>query len=229
MSFKYSLLIIEDEPVSRELLKSVFANYSFRIYTASNGMNALRIIKDYSPDMALLDLGLPDIDGLRLLRKIRTFTDMPIIVVSARTDEKDKVAALDLGADDYMTKPIGTAELIARVKNVIRHSASLRSRSADYFRKGDMIIDYKRQRVTIEGNDVRLTRNEYSIVELLAKNAGKVITYDYIIKSIWGTSTDGDNRILRVNMTNIRKKIEKDTANPEYIITETGRGYRMIL
>lgn len=231
MNYNHSIVVVEDEKAIRSIMKMVFEANGFRVYSAENGSEAMMLITSKCPDVIILDLGLPDMDGTKIIRNIRQWSDVPIIVVSARSQERDKVDALELGADDYVTKPFGTAELLARVKTALRHStASGTARNGAVqtgYRIGEMVIDFKKRRVLISGEDVRLTQNEYKIVELLSKNAGKILTYDYLIKHIWGPNMQSDNQILRVNMANIRRKIEKDTANPEYIITEIGIGYRM--
>ena len=199
---------------------------------AQTGAEAYSLITSQCPDVVLLDLGLPDMDGMKILKSVREWSTMPVIVVSARTHEKDKVEALDLGADDYITKPFGTSELLARIRTAIRHTrtACLNQNGAasGLFVSGDLTIDYDKHRVYVEGRDVGLTQNEYKIVSLLGKYAGKVMTYDYIIKEIWGPNMKNDNRILRVNMANIRRKIEKNPAEPQYIFTEVGVGYRIV-
>ena len=227
MHSQYSILIVEDDTVSCQMLKTVFETQGYEVYISVTGRSAALTINEKSPDIILLDLGLPDIDGLKLLGKIRKFYDMPVIVLSARSSEDDKVSALELGADDYITKPFGALELIARINNAIRHSPRLANKNEEIFRYEDMTINYRSKKVTVNNREVHLTGNEYSIISLLSKNAGKILTYENIIKKIWGPNPGGDTRILRVNMANIRKKIEQDTSNPVYIITETGIGYRM--
>ncbi|CDF02528.1 response regulators consisting of a CheY-like receiver domain and a winged-helix DNA-binding domain [Ruminococcus sp. CAG:624] len=231
MSNKYTILIIEDENSISSILKMVFTANGYNAYTAKNGAEAMMMVNSYCPDLVILDLVLPDMDGLEILKSIREWSSMPIIVVSARTHEHDKVEALDLGADDYISKPFGTAELLARVRAGLRHSNSGQSGmnvQLNEFCVGELCVDYNKRRVFINGKDAGLTQNEYKIVSLLAKYAGKVLTYDYIIKNIWGPNMKCDNQILRVNMANIRRKIEKSPAEPVYIITEIGVGYRMI-
>ena len=180
----------------------------------------------------ILDLGLPDMDGMTILKNVRQWSSMPVLVVSARTHEKDKVAALDAGADDYITKPFGTSELLARVRTAIRHARATvltaEGMQTGQFRAGDLLIDYDKHRVYVGDRDVNLTQNEYKIVSLLGKYAGKVLTYDFIIKEIWGPNMQNDNRILRVNMANIRRKMENNPAQPQYIFTEVGVGYRIV-
>lgn len=190
------------------------------------------MVTSQCPDVVILDLGLPDMDGMTILKNVRQWSSMPVLVVSARTHEKDKVAALDAGADDYITKPFGTSELLARVRTAIRHARatvlSAEGMQTGQFRAGDLLIDYDKHRVYVGDRDVNLTQNEYKIVSLLGKYAGKVLTYDFIIKEIWGPNMQNDNRILRVNMANIRRKMENNPAQPQYIFTEVGVGYRIV-
>ena len=194
-----------------------------------NGEEALMMLSSHCPDLVRLDLGLPDMDGQSFIQAVRKWSRIPIIVVSARSHERDKVMSLDLGADDYVTKPFGTSELLARVRAALRHAAQ---RATDQIRSiyscNGLTIDWEKRRVIRDGQDVHLTQNEYKIVALLGRFAGKVLTYDTIIKELWGPSAGGDNQILRVNMANIRRKIEKNPATPEFIFTEVGVGYRMM-
>ena len=176
----------------------------------------------------LWDLGLPDTDGQLFIRSVRRWSQVPILVVSARSHERDKVMALDLGADDYITKPFGTSELLARVRAALRHAAQRAGGSElQVYRSGGLVVDGEKRRVQLDGVDVHLTQNEYKIVSLLARYAGKVLTYDQIIQHVWGPNAAGDNRILRVNMANIRRKLEQNPAEPQYLFTEIGVGYRM--
>ena len=179
----------------------------------------------------LLDLGLPDVDGLDIIKKTREWSSLPIIVISARTQEKEKVSALDAGADDYITKPFGTFELLARIRTAIRHNNKLTDAALNANRPysaKDLTIDFEKRRVILKGEEIHLTRVEYKIVSLLAKNSGKVMTYDSLIDQVWGPYADDNNRILRVNMANIRRKIEENPGEPQYIFTELGVGYRML-
>ncbi|MBE6036332.1 MAG: response regulator transcription factor [Clostridiales bacterium] len=225
------ILLIEDEENIRSFMKAILASNDYLPLEAGNAAEALLQISSRNPDLILLDLGLPDLDGMELLRRIRQKYSTPIIVVSARTFESEKVDALDAGADDYITKPFGTSELLARVRTALRHAAekqsSLHSRHEGRFTCRDLVIDYDKRRVYVGGEDVHLTQNEYKIVAMLSQHAGKVLTYDSIIRAIWGINPSSDNKILRVNMANIRRKIEKSTAEPQYIFTEMGVGYRM--
>ena len=188
------------------------------------------MIRARCPDRILLDLGLPDMDGCSIIRDVRTWASTPINVISARTAEREKVAALDLGADDYITKPFGTSELLARIRASLRHSKRLLTDSTFYIRPylhKDLILYFTKRLLTIRGNAVHLTPIEYKIVAYLAQNSGKVITYASSLSNVWGPYADNDNKILRVNMANIRRKIEEDPAQPQYIFTEVGVGYRM--
>ena len=198
---------------------------------ANNGKDGLALITSSLPDLVLLDLGLPDMDGMDIIRKTREWSSLPIIVISARTQEKEKVQALDAGADDYITKPFGTFELLARIRTAIRHNNKLSDDSQNANRPyaaDGLTIDFERRLVTLHGKEIHLTRVEYKIVSLLAKNSGKVMTYDTLIDQVWGPYADDNNRILRVNMANIRRKIEENPGEPKYIFTELGVGYRML-
>jgi len=232
MDIKDRVLIVEDDKSIRNFFKTVLEANNYDVIMANTGTEAYSMITSQCPDVVLLDLGLPDMDGMKILKSVREWSSMPIIVVSARTHERDKVEALDLGADDYITKPFGTSELLARLRTAIRHARAAylapEGMQTGTFRSGGMVIDYDKHRVYINGNDANLTQNEYKIVSLLGKYAGKVLTYDFIIKEIWGPNMKNDNRILRVNMANIRRKIEKSPAQPQYIFTEVGVGYRIV-
>lgn len=232
MDIKDRVLVVEDERSIRNFFKTVLEANNYDVLTANTGAEAYSMITSQCPDVVLLDLGLPDMDGKKILKSVREWSSMPIIVVSARTHERDKVEALDLGADDYITKPFGTSELLARVRTAIRHARSTGltpdGMQTGIFRFKDLVIDYDKHRVFVGGQDANLTQNEYKLVSLLGRYAGKVLTYDFIIKEIWGPNMKTDNRILRVNMANIRRKIEKNPAQPQYIFTEVGVGYRIV-
>ncbi len=232
MSIKDKILIIEDEKSISHFISTILSVNNFDTITAKSGAEAYTMITSHCPDLIVLDLGLPDMDGLKIIEFVREWSQLPIIVVSARTLERDKVEALELGADDYITKPFGTNELIARIKTALRHARARNSNESvantGIFKAGDLVIDYNKRQIYINGENVHLTQNEYKIVSLLGKCAGKVLTYDYILKELWGPATKGNNQILRVNMANIRRKIEKNPAEPKYIFTEVGVGYRMV-
>ena len=231
MTHKLSILLVEDEKNICDFISTSLSAQDYRISTAHTGKEALPIITSQCPDLILLDLGLPDMDGMEIIRQVRTWSSVPIIVLSARTQEQEKVRALDLGADDYLTKPFGTDELLARVRTAIRHTRTASgndeiARTGTYT-VGELTIDYNKHQVLVRGENVHLTLSEFRIVALLGKFAGKVLTYDFLIKELWGPRASGDNQILRVNMANIRRKIEKNPAEPEYLFTEVGVGYRM--
>lgn len=232
MKLKDKVLIIEDEQNISNFISAVLTANGFDVLIAGNGVQALSVIMSHCPDLIILDLGLPDMDGLNILREVRSWSNLPVIVVSARTHEHDKVTALDMGADDYIEKPFGTSELLARIRTAIRHTrTSLDNDSiarSGKFSVGGLTIDYDKHRVFVDGEDVHLTLNEFKIVALLGKYAGKVLTYDFLIREIWGPKAKADNQILRVNMANIRRKIEENPADPRYIFTEIGVGYRML-
>lgn len=231
MNQKISILVIEDEKSICDFISRTLEVNGYKVTGAFTGKEGLQSITSAPPDLVLLDLGLPDMDGNDIIRKTREWSSMPIIVISARTQEKEKVEALDAGADDYVTKPFGTSELLARIRTALRHSNRISTQdqltSRPYHAK-DLMVDFDKRRTTIKGNEVHLTRVEYKIVSYLAKNSGKVITYDALINEIWGPYAGDNNRILRVNMANIRRKIEENPGEPEYIFTELGVGYRMI-
>lgn len=227
MTHKLSILLVEDEKNICDFISTSLSAQDYRISTAHTGKEALPIITSQCPDLILLDLGLPDMDGMEIIRQVRTWSSVPIIVLSARTQEQEKVRALDLGADDYLTKPIGTSELLARIRTALRHSNRLNTDSPLYkrpFHAKGLTIDFE----SVDGKDVHLTQIEFKIISLLAQNSGRVMTYDTIISNIWGPYADDDNSILRVNMAHIRRKLEQNPAEPQYVFTEIGIGYRMI-
>ena len=232
MTIKDKILIVEDEKSISGFIKAILSVNGFDVIVARSGAEAFSMISSHCPDLIVLDLGLPDIDGMDIISSVRSWSQLPIIVVSARTDESDKVTALDCGADDYIAKPFGSAELLARIRVAIRHSRASQNNEAlantGVFTAGELTIDYDKHQVLIAGENAKLTQNEYKIVALLGRYAGKVLTYDFIMKELWGPHSRGNNQILRVNMANIRRKIEKNPAQPQYIFTEVGVGYRMI-
>ena len=228
---KEKVLIVEDELGIRNFIATILNANDYDAITASSGADAMSMVTSHCPDVLLLDLGLPDMDGMEIVRAVRSWSNVPIVVISARNHERDKVEALDAGADDYITKPFGSAELLARIRAAIRHTRTQLPNSmianSGQFRTGDMVIDYDKHCVFVKGENVKLTQGEYRIVSLLGKYAGKVLTYDFIIKELWGPKAKSDNQILRVIMANIRRKIEENPADPKYIFTEMGVGYRM--
>lgn len=225
MNQKALILIIEDEASIVNFVSPALCSHGYKVMACTTGKEGLAMAASHCPTAVLLDLGLPDMDGTEVIKSLRKWSDVPIIVISAREQENDKVEALDIGADDYITKPFGPAELMARIRTAMRHT--IHSGTAQSFKTGEFEIDFERHRVRVGEEEIHLTQIEYRIVALLAKNPGKVMTYDRIIKEIWGPYADSNNRILRVNMVNIRRKLEKNPAEPKYIFTEMGVGYRM--
>lgn len=226
-----SILIIEDEENIIFFVKQILSNHNFQVYTAGTGQEGLELVSAKLPDVILLDLGLPDIDGMKLIDKLRTWYDRSIIVLSARNAESSKVQALDAGADDYITKPFGSDELLARIRTALRHhprSLDKNSLISKCYQAHQLTIDFEKRRVFRGEEEIHLTPIEYKIVAYLAKNSGKILTYSSILENVWGPFLLDDNKILRVNMANIRRKIEIDPSRPEYIFTEVGVGYRML-
>lgn len=227
---KFSILVIEDEKNISDFLSRILTSNNYHVICVPTGKEALSIATSSCPDIILLDLGLPDMDGMEIIKQIRTWSGCPIIVVSARAQESDKVHALDAGADDYVTKPFGTSELLARIRTSLRHSHKLNNGDGlpnhPYRAKG-LELDFSKRILTIDGASIHLTPIEYKIVSFLAKNSGRVMTYSAVMHNVWGPYTESDNKILRVNMANIRRKLEKNPAQPIYIYTEVGVGYRM--
>ncbi len=226
-SNKLTVLVIEDEQYITKVLETLLESDGYRVITAQTAAAARNQVFAHMPDIVLLDLGLPDMDGIQLLKKLREQIQIPVIVVSARNMDRDKVVALDNGADDYITKPFSAPVLLARMRAVLRRHTAAET-TEDAYTVGDFRIDFAKRVVTVGGEPVRLTQVEYRIVELIARQPGKVLTYSYIINHIWGPYADAENnRILRVNMSNVRRKIEQDRMAPKYILTEIGVGYRM--
>ncbi len=231
MSNNQTVLIIEDENSISNFMTTILNANQYQVIHAKNGSEAMMMITSYCPDIILLDLGLPDIDGINIIRFVREWSEVPIIVVSARCHERDKVEALDLGADDYITKPFATSELLVRIRTALRHAMRVENMNMnreDTYAVGDLYIDFNKREVRVDNKLVHLTQIEYKIVSMLCHYAGKVLTYDYLINNIWGPHAKCDNQILRVNMANIRRKLEKNPAEPEYLFTEVGVGYRML-
>lgn len=229
MNIRDKILVVEDEKSISGFIKTVLQSSGYDVIVAHTGAEAFSMISSHCPDLVVLDLGLPDIDGMDIIAAVRQWTQLPIIVVSARSYEKDKVDALDKGADDYITKPFSAAELLARVRVAIRHTRTAgMMASSGKFTSGALAVDYDKHMVTVNGENCRLTQNEFRIVALLSRCAGKVLTYDFIMKELWGPQSKGSNQILRVNMANIRRKIEQNPADPKYIFTEVGVGYMMV-
>lgn len=231
-TIKRKILIVEDENSIGNFISTILAANDFDTIISRSGAEAYSMITSQCPDLVLLDLGLPDMDGTQVIKFVRGYTTLPIVVVSARGHERDKIEALDLGADDYITKPFGTGEMLARIRTALRrsnvHNTPDGIAMSGTFKTGGLTIDYAKHQVFVDDKNVQLTQSEYKIVSLLGRHAGRVITYDYILRELYGPHNNGDNLILRVNMANIRRKIEKNPAEPAYIFTEAGVGYRML-
>ncbi len=222
------VLIVEDEEAIVHVLTSILTANDYTTLVAKTGQEALSLASSHQPDVILLDLGLPDLDGLDVLRRLREWYQRPVLVVSARDQEREKVEALDDGANDYITKPFGSSELLARIRAALRDSSKrLLGDSSAVFAIGDLEIDFEKHQVSIKGETIHLTQIEFRIVELLARKPGCVLTYDEMMKFVWGPYIPDNNQILRVNMANIRRKLEENPAEPQYILTEMGLGYRM--
>ena len=228
--FTTRILIVEDDPQIRNFISYVLSAEGFASDNAATAQSAMTLLAANVYDLMLLDLGLPDYDGMDVIRKVREWSEIPILVVSARDQEKQKVEALDLGANDYITKPFGSSELLARIRAALRQRAAALSAGAvrpEQYTAGGLTVDFDKRLVRVEGKDIHLTQIEYKIVEFLARHPGRVMTYDAIMIHVWGPYLTDDNKILRVNMANIRRKLEKNPAEPQYIQTEMGIGYRI--
>lgn len=224
------ILIVEDEEAISNFLSAILESNHYKVIKTQKGQEAISLAASRCPDLVLLDLGLPDMDGIEVIKKIRAWSGVPIVVVSARGHEREKVEALDLGVDDYITKPFGTSELLARVRTEIRHSQKKRSENWSEPQKveaGDLLVDLEKRQVSRKGEKIHLTPIEYKIISILAIHIGKVLTHEYICREIWGPHVS-EVQALRVNMANIRRKLEDNPAEPQYIITEVGVGYRMV-
>ena len=229
-SNKYKILIVEDDGNICSFIKTVLEASDYQVLTAGTCRQGMMMTASHVPDLIILDLGLPDQDGLELITAVRKNSGVPILVLSARTMEFDKVKALDLGANDYVTKPFGTAELVARVRAALRsrrNYGNVDSSPGGKFQLDDLQIDYDRRIVTVGGEEVKLTQTEYNILAFLSEHPGKVLTYYTIISSIWGHVDDGSTKKLQVNMANIRKKLGSKPGDNRYIINELGVGYRI--
>lgn len=227
---KFKILLVEDDRNITTSLQAILETNGYQVLTAERCMQGLMVFSSHQPDVVVLDLGLPDEDGTYFLQQVRRESGVPILVLSARTDEGDKVCALDLGANDYITKPFGAAELLARIRAALRSAAAAgRGTGGDgTFRIADMVIDYDRRQVTVGEDKVHLTQTEYNILALLSRNTGKVMTYSAIIRQIWGGMDDGSVKKLQVNMANIRRKLGCSPGDNRYFLNELGVGYRML-
>ncbi len=218
------ILVVDDE---RSILRFLSASLSgqYQITEATTGQDAVQAVARDHPELMILDLGLPDIDGVEVTRRVREWTDIPIIIVSVREQESDKVAALDAGADDYLTKPFGVGELMARIRVALRRSAPIEANAV--FKDDSLVVDFAKRRVSVGEREIDLTPTEYDILRVLIQHAGKVLTHRQLLRAVWGNAYENETHMLRVNVSNLRHKIEPDPAKPQHIITEPGVGYRL--
>ena len=226
-----NILVVEDDTAIRNLITTALETENYKYRIAKNGNQAIIEATTQTPKLILLDLGLPDMDGIEVIRKIRSWSMVPITVISARSEDKDKIDALDAGADDYITKPFSTAELLARIRGNFRRIQYIQNNQNDgtpYFHNGSLTIDYQMQTVLVKNQEIHVTPIEYKIICLLAKNLGRVLTHTFITKEIWGRSLEGDVASLRVHVATLRKKIEKKDNSNMFIQTHVGIGYCMI-
>ena len=218
------VLVVDDERSIRRFLKASLGS-QFTIIEATTGEEALAAVVNGRPDVIILDLGLPDMDGVEVTRRLREWTQIPIIIVSVREQEKDKIAALDAGADDYLTKPFGVGELMARLRSALRRSAQAETEPT--FKTGNLEVDLNQREVSVNGQPVTLTPTEYDLLRTFIKHAGKVLTHDQLLRAVWGTAYESETHLLQVNISNLRRKIEPDPVRPSYLVTEPGVGYRL--
>ena len=225
------ILVVEDDVAVRNLITTTLRAHDYRFLTAANGESAVLEASSHNPEIVLLDLGLPDMDGVEVIRRIRSWSNLPIIVLSARSEDTDKIGALDAGADDYLTKPFSVEELLARLRVTQRRLATLQTgmlTSGAVFTNGKLKVDYAAGCAFLDGQELHLTPSEYKLLCLLCKNLGKVLTHTFITQQIWGRSWENDVASLRVFMATLRKKLEKEPGSPQYIQTHLGVGYRML-
>lgn len=218
--------MIDDERQVRRFLRVALTGYNYEVLEAAGGQEGLQKAAAYRPDLVILDLGLPDLEGLEVLRRLREWSGVPVIILSVRGQEDDKVAALDAGADDYVTKPFGMGELLARIRVALRHAAEVEKEPVLEF--DDLVVDLVRRRVMANGKEVRLTPTEYELLKNLALHAGKVLTHRQLLRAVWGPGTESYTHYLRVYIGQLRRKIESDPSRPKHIITEPGVGYRLL-
>jgi two-component system KDP operon response regulator KdpE len=219
------VLVVDDEPAIRRFLRVSLAAHGYAIFEAGDGQSALSAVSADRPDLVILDLGLPDLDGIEVTRLLREWTRIPIIILSVRGQEADKIAALDAGADDYVTKPFGAGELLARMRVALRRAGQ--SGVEPVFTSDGLRVDLTRRVVAVAGREVQLTPTEYDLLRVLVTNAGKVLTHRQLLREVWGMGYEQEMHMLRVNVSNLRRKIEPDPSRPHYIVTEPGVGYRL--
>jgi two-component system KDP operon response regulator KdpE len=218
------ILVVDDERSIRRFLKASLGS-QFSVFEATNGEEALAAVVSNRPDVIILDLGLPDMDGVDVTRRLREWTQIPIIIISVREQENDKIAALDAGADDYLTKPFGVGELMARLRSALRRSTQ--AEVDPVFKTGNLVVDLNQREVSVNGDLVSLTPTEYDLLRTFVKHAGKVLTHDQLLRAVWGTAYESETHMLQVNISNLRRKIEPDPIRPGYLITEPGVGYKL--
>ncbi|EOY5687305.1 response regulator [Vibrio cholerae] len=228
MNSEIKILIIEDEAPIQRFLTVLISGYEYQVKVASTAEQGLHLVASWNPHLILLDLGLPDQDGISLTRELRAWTQTPIMVISAREKEADKVQALDAGANDYLTKPFGSEELMARIRVALRLAPSIESVEQTRFELGDLVLDLVLKQVTKAGEPVKLTKTEYNILKLLSKNMGKVLTHKQILKEVWGGNYVEHHHYVRIHVAQLRHKVEDNPAQPRFILTENGVGYRLV-
>jgi two-component system KDP operon response regulator KdpE len=219
------VLVVDDEPAIRRFLHVSLAANGYVVYEAGSGQAAMAAVTAQRPDVIVLDLGLPDVDGVDVTRMLREWTQTPVIILSVRGHEEDKIAALDAGADDYLTKPFGMGELLARLRVALRRASQPTGESV--FRSGELTVDLMRRQVTVSGREAQLTPTEYDLLRILVTHAGQVLTHRHLLREVWGVGYEQETHILRVNISNLRRKIEPDPTRPLHILTESGVGYRL--
>jgi two-component system KDP operon response regulator KdpE len=221
------VVLIEDEPQIRRFLRATLSGQGYRLFEVTNGADALVEVAQRQPDVVILDLGLPDMDGLEVIRRVREWSAVPIIVLSARGQERDKVGALDAGADDYVSKPFSAGELLARLRVALRHAVGAAHEDGAAFTVGELQVDLLRRHVSVRGAEVKLTPIEYKLLATLVRHAGKVLTHQQLLREVWGPSHDDQAHYVRVYMAHLRHKLEGEPARPRYLLTEAGVGYRL--
>jgi len=221
------VVLIEDEPQIRRFLRATLTSQGYRLFEAATAADGLVEVASRQPDVVIVDLGLPDLDGLEVIRRLREWSKVPVIVLSARGQERDKVTALDAGADDYVSKPFSAGELLARLRVALRHAAGAAHEDSAAFRVGELQVDLLRRHVTVGGHEVRLTPIEYKLLTTLVRYAGRVVTHQQLLREVWGPTHDDQSHYVRVYMAHLRHKIEAEAARPRYLLTEPGVGYRL--
>jgi two-component system KDP operon response regulator KdpE len=220
------ILVVDDEKAIRRFLQTSLTANGYTVFEAANGADALTAVVNHRPDVVILDLGLPDIEGTEVTARLREWTQLPIIILSVRGQETDKITALDAGADDYLTKPFSAGELMARIRVVLRRVANI-NQTESVFTTDGLEVDLARRLVKVSGQDVQLTPTEYDLLRVLVNHAGKVLTHRHLLREVWGMGYESEAHLLRVNISNLRRKLEQNPARPKYILTEPGVGYRL--